>query len=122
MKRIVRRILSLMLALLMVITAVPLTSIESQVAGISGYSGDQAAAYAKTWWSGRNDAIWADYDLWGGDCANFISQCLYAGGVPMTSSWYFHKETGLNPKPAKTTERTETWTVANKLCNYLISI
>lgn len=26
-----------------------------------------------------------------GDCANFVSQCLVAGGIPMTSKWYFRK-------------------------------
>lgn len=30
-----------------------------------------------TWWGGR-----------GGDCSNFVSQCLHAGGFPLTSTWY----------------------------------
>ncbi len=34
-----------------------------------------------------------NYAGYGGDCANFISQCLYAGGYPMTTSgtyvWYY---------------------------------
>lgn len=25
----------------------------------------------------------------GGDCTNFASQCLYAGGLPMTDEWYY---------------------------------
>lgn len=25
-----------------------------------------------------------------GDCANFVSQCLWAGGLPMTNEWYNH--------------------------------
>lgn len=24
-----------------------------------------------------------------GDCANFLSQCLYAGGIPMSSRWWY---------------------------------
>lgn len=30
-----------------------------------------------TWWGGR-----------GGDCSNFVSQCLHAGGFPLTDTWY----------------------------------
>ncbi|MBR6044159.1 MAG: amidase domain-containing protein [Ruminococcus sp.] len=47
--------------------------------------------YARRWASSRNPA-WPDFDSLGGDCTNFISQCLYAGGAAMNytpdTGWY----------------------------------
>lgn len=38
-----------------------------------------------------------DYYNYRTDCANFVSQCLYAGGVEMTNEWYSYKrETKIN--------------------------
>ncbi len=51
------------------------------------YNTSKASAYADTWAYGKN----SDYTWWGdqgGDCANFVSQCLYAGGFPKTKLWY----------------------------------
>ncbi len=38
--------------------------------------------YAQTWWDGRNPT-YIDYSDMGGDCANFVSQCIIAGGVDL---------------------------------------
>lgn len=127
-----KKILCSLLVVVMCLTSAPMQAFtgidlpdwfsnEAEAAGVSGYSGYAAAEYARAWWSGRNNAIWSDYDLWGGDCANFVAQALYAGGIPMTPSWYFHKRIGLNAG-GYSTERTETWTLVNKLYKYLISI
>lgn len=45
----------------------------------SSYNATNAANYAKKWAKARNDA----YDNYSNDCTNFISQALYAGGIPM---------------------------------------
>ncbi|MGL5314596.1 MAG: amidase domain-containing protein, partial [Peptostreptococcaceae bacterium] len=37
------------------------------------YDRDAAVAYAQKWALGRNPA-YKDYEPWGGDCTNFISQ------------------------------------------------
>ena len=37
-----------------------------------------AVNYAKKWALSRNPKYY-DYDNLGGDCTNFISQCIYAG-------------------------------------------
>jgi len=51
-----------------------------------------------------------------GDCANFISQCLLAGGGPMTFSgshpWWYNKA---NTVSTKDDTWSVTWTVANSL-------
>ncbi|OEH92543.1 hypothetical protein BFG57_15320 [Bacillus solimangrovi] len=44
------------------------------------YDRRKAVQYAEKWWDGRNPA-YRDFDV---DCTNFISQCLRAGGAPMT--------------------------------------
>ncbi|HZU14839.1 MAG TPA: amidase domain-containing protein [Chloroflexota bacterium] len=64
----------------------------------SGYSGTAAASYADTYWSNYNPA-WPSFANSGGDCTNFVSQALYAGGIAMRTSptysgnaaWYMIK-------------------------------
>ena len=41
-----------------------------------------AVEYARKWALGRNPKF-RDYEEWGGNCTNFISQCINAGGIPM---------------------------------------
>ena len=57
---------------------------ELQMAG--NYSPDKAVAYADKYWENYNPA-YHNYNPDGGDCANFTSQCLYAGGLQMDSKW-----------------------------------
>jgi hypothetical protein len=54
----------------------------------------------------------------GGDCCNFLSQCLLAGGVPMNSSWWYRHGGGLN---ARYDTWSMTWSVANSLYLFLKS-
>ncbi len=56
------------------------------------YDRAKALAYARRWALGRNPA-YLDFSSLGGDCTNYISQCLFAGtGVmnytPVTG-WYY---------------------------------
>lgn len=49
-----------------------------------GYNAETSVNYAKLWANGRNP----DYtDYHSNDCANFVSQCIYAGGIPTSSQW-----------------------------------
>ena len=56
-----------------------------------GYDREKAVAYAHKWAYGRNPA-YGDFSEMGGDCTNFVSQCLHAGGAPMnytpTFGWF----------------------------------
>ncbi|MBO5370985.1 MAG: amidase domain-containing protein, partial [Clostridia bacterium] len=51
-----------------------------------------AVEYAKKWALSRNP-IYYDYEQIGGDCTNFISQCVYAGCGVMNynenNGWYY---------------------------------
>lgn len=48
--------------------------------------------YARKWAFSRNPAYY-NFDNIGGDCTNFISQCIYAGGAVMNftpdTGWYY---------------------------------
>ncbi len=68
----------------LVLAALPLVTV-SHVFASSGYNGAVAAAYADTYWSNYNSA-WPSFANRGGDCTNFVSQALYAGGLPMRTS------------------------------------
>lgn len=44
------------------------------------YDRARAVRYAETWWN-RHNPVFPSFPV---DCTNFVSQCLYAGGAPMT--------------------------------------
>lgn len=56
------------------------------------YNREAAVLYAHEWAYGRNPRFY-DYENLGGDCTNFASQCLYAGGGVMNYTpelgWYY---------------------------------
>ncbi|MGI5849248.1 MAG: amidase domain-containing protein [Christensenellales bacterium] len=76
------------------------------------YDREAAVAYAKTWALLRNPKYY-DYDGIGGDCTNFVSQCLYAGSSVMnfkeTFGWYYISASNHSPS----------WTGVVYLYNYL---
>ncbi len=57
------------------------------------YDRDSAYQYMQTYIQQRNDT-WAAYDTEGGNCQNFGSQVLFAGGIPMDeegdAQWFWH--------------------------------
>ena len=56
------------------------------------YDRESAIEYAKKWAYKRNNKYY-NFDNVGGDCTNFISQCLYAGSKVMNYKkdlgWYY---------------------------------
>ena len=57
-----------------------------------GYNREKAVAYAHKWAMGRNPNYY-NFDGMGGDCTNFVSQCLYSGSGVMNytrdTGWYY---------------------------------
>jgi hypothetical protein len=57
------------------------------------YRFEKAVAYAEQWALGRNPA-YADFSELGGDCTNFVSQCVFAGSGVMNPTpeigWYYY--------------------------------
>lgn len=78
------------------------------------YDRQKAVQYAHKWAYGRNKR-YLQFDGLGGDCTNFISQCLYAGGMPMNYKkifgWYY----------ISANNRAPAWTGAQYLNNFLIT-
>ncbi len=77
------------------------------------YNRSEVVEYASKWAYSRNPAYY-NYDLIGGDCTNFVSQCLYAGAHVMNYSkpdgWFYVN--GNNKSPS--------WTGVQFLYNFLI--
>ena len=75
---------------------------------------EKAVAYAKEWAYGRNPAYY-DFDGLGGDCTNFISQCIYAAGAVMNYTkdvgWYYKS---LN-------DRAAAWTGAEYFYRFMVN-
>lgn len=64
------------------------------------YDREKAVAYAHRWAFLRNPR-YPSFDEIGGDCTNFISQCLYAGSGQMNptphTGWYFYSMNKRSP-------------------------
>lgn len=64
------------------------------------YDRQKAVAYAHKWAHARNPAFGA-FDEIGGDCANFVSQCLFAGCGAMNPApdvgWYYRSMKNRSP-------------------------
>ena len=77
------------------------------------YNREAAAAYAHEWAYRRNPR-YLNFTGIGGDCTNFISQCMLAGGAPMnyqkTYGWYY----------INANNRAPAWTSVQYLYNYLV--
>lgn len=77
------------------------------------YNRQNAVEYAKKWAYERNPKYF-NFDKIGGDCTNFISQCIYAGSKVMnydkTYGWYYNNANDKSPS----------WTGVEFLYNFLI--
>ncbi|MCL1951115.1 MAG: amidase domain-containing protein [Turicibacter sp.] len=80
------------------------------------YDREAAVAYARRWALARNP-IWKDYEKYGGNCTNFASQVLHAGGMPFVTSgphdgfrWYWFSDSSRSPS----------WTSARYLKNFIL--
>ncbi len=83
------------------------------------YDRDAAVAYARQWVGQRNPK-WYEYDSIGGNCQNFVSQALLAGGVPMDYTkpglWKWYGDT---PNSSyNSSGRSPAWTEVNAFYNY----
>lgn len=76
------------------------------------YDRQNAVEYAKKWAYERNPKYY-NFDEIGGDCTNFISQCIYAGSKVMNYDkiygWYYNNANDKSPS----------WTGVEFLYNFL---
>lgn len=77
------------------------------------YQSARAVAYARKWARGRNPQ-YPSFDYLGGDCTNFVSQCLFAGAGVWNETpvmgWYLKS---LN-------DRTAAWSGVEYLAQFLL--
>lgn len=81
------------------------------------YDRDLAVKYAKRWALKKNPK-YANYENYGGDCTNYVSQCMVAGNIPMdtigkniTQKWHWYSDN----------KRTPSWSSARYLYEYLMA-
>ena len=78
------------------------------------YNRQAALLYARQWAYRRNPAYY-DFEELGGDCTNFVSQCLYAGVGVMNYTpdygWYY----------ISLSNRSPSWTGVEFLYNFLVN-
>lgn len=78
------------------------------------YNRSYVLRYAKKWAYGRNPEFY-DFGSIGGDCTNFVSQCIYAGAGVMNYTpvfgWYYRT---IN-------DRSPSWTGVKYLSDFLIN-
>lgn len=60
----------------------------SENTSVMSYNPSAAVDYSNKYALNYNSS-YSNYNSIGGDCANFVSQCLYAGGLNMTDGWYW---------------------------------
>lgn len=74
------------------------------------YDRQKAVSYALTWAQNRNPKYY-DFSSIGGDCTNFVSQCLFYGGYAMDykkDGWFY----------VDIDRRAPSWTGVNEFWNY----
>ena len=77
----------------------------------NAYDRKAAVDYARRW-AGERNSEWAEYDRYGGNCMNYVSQAINAGGVPMDttgSAWYWFGNGN----------RTASWSGVNYFVSYV---
>ena len=81
---------------------------------IKKYNSELAIQYAMRWAYDRNPYYY-NFDNLGGDCTNFVSQCIFSGSKIMNYTpilgWYYKNSS----------DRTASWTGVNFLYNFLVN-
>lgn len=85
-----------------------------------GYNRTACKAYIDKWWNGRNPA-WGNFDSLGGDCTNWVSQIINAGGVPedKTGSYQWYWDNMNSPRTSPPYTRSASWAGVKELWSYI---
>lgn len=92
-------------------------SINTSTLNAASYTGTYNRSGAANWaYNNYNlyNSGFPAFDLWGSDCANFVSQAMYlGGGMPMQQNWYCYKKNSTYLHPLNATQLDYSWTLAN---------
>lgn len=90
------------------------------------YDRNAAVDYAASYWNTRNlSMVYIPYDMYGGNCQNFCSQAMYAGGLNMdysghiSNQWKWYSDT-INER-ATPYGRSYAWTGVDEFYAYAAS-
>ena len=81
-----KKTISMILCIVTILTSLVIANSTFLVNAIDGYNASKAIEYARTYCKNYNPN-YNSYKGRGGDCANFVSQCLYYGGLQTTNVW-----------------------------------
>lgn len=79
---------------------------------VNGYSRELATNYA-TKNVYKSVPAYPNLRDMGGDCANFVSQCMLAGGIHYQDNWYIQKDDNKNPSPLNVNQLDASWRLAD---------
>lgn len=77
------------------------------------YSRSSASMYAQQYAYSYNTASYPDLNDIGGDCTNFVSQTMKAGGKTFQNNWYIYKKNNTYTRPASVSQLNYSWTLAS---------
>lgn len=77
---------------------------------VYNYSKELGANYATQNYN-RYFYTYPKFSGWGNDCANFVSQCMLAGGVHYQGQWWIYKLNNNYPNPQSSTQFDNSWDV-----------
>ena len=97
-------------------------SVEDRAPSSYTYNPTAAKNYAYSYWETPNQS-YCNYSNGGGDCTNFLSQCLKKGGWTTNSFWWATGSSCCNNIWACNIQNCYacSWTVANSFYNYVIT-
>ena len=94
------------------------TGVNAAIAN-NTYDVSKVTEYIKEYWEDYNED-YPRYSNYGGDCANFVSQCLAAGGMQMVGTNYanFNNWFCRTSDTEQFSKVSSTWRGAEAFCNY----
>lgn len=87
------------------------------------YNREDAVSYSYNYITKRNSE-WFDYSDIGGNCQNYVSQCLYSGGIPADESGSIYNQWKHHDSAINETEgvgRSYSWTTVGYFYDYIKS-
>ena len=79
---------------------------------VYNYSTDLGVNYALQNYN-KQSVTYPDITPLGGDCANFASQCLLAGGIHFQDYWWIYKKNNTYPAPSSTSQLNNSWDLSD---------
>jgi len=89
------------------------TPAHLNISSIVSYATTYTAQSSSTSYQSYNRQ-YKNYNNAGGDCCNFVSQCLFAGGLAQYSNWYYNN----NGTPCSNSSHYATATQSDHSCTY----